>query len=312
MNTPIPAFVNPASGSAAAALDILRGDARFSVREVAPDALPGAVREAVAAGARRVLVSGGDGTLGNAAGALLGTECEMAVLPGGTLNHFARDVGLPRNDLAACVELAVSGDARPVDVGLVNGHVFLNTSSFGAYVTFVRARERLEERMGYRAASVLATLRIWFNLSGFDVAVSDGETTRRFHTPLLFVGVGEREFERREMGARIAGGQRALHMFVLRETAPARVLGRALVVLARGMRWLAETESLEAELVPSFTARLRRPWGRVAVDGELLRLRAPLEYSFAPDALRVVLPPIVEAGEAERPPVQRGGSAGPS
>jgi diacylglycerol kinase family enzyme len=302
VSTPIPAFVNPASGSAEAALDILNGDARFAVREVTPDALPDAVRGAIEAGARRIVVSGGDGTLGKAAGALLGTGCEMAVLPGGTLNHFARDAGLPRDDLAACVELAVSGEARPVDVGVVNGHVFLNTSSFGAYVTFVRARERLEERMGYRAATLLASLRIWFNLSGFDVAVSDGESTRRFHTPLLFVGVGEREFQRREMGARVAGGRRALHMLVLRETAPARVLGRALVVLARGMRWLAETESLEAELVPAFTARLRRPWGRVAVDGELLRLRAPLEYSFVPDALRVVLPPAAEG--AGGPPAQ--------
>src|SRR5688500_17305456 len=232
MASRIPAFVNPSAGSAPEVLKLLRADARFEVREVEANGLQPALRAAMAAGAARVLVSGGDGTIASAANALVGTECELSILPGGTLNHFARDAGLPRDDLAACLEIAATGTARLTDVGMVNGRVFLNTSSLGIYVAFVRVREKLEPFLGYRLASFLAALRTWARLHGFDVAVTDGETPRRFHTPLLYAGVGELELGRRELGARIPNAPRALHAFVLRETARARLLGRVIAAVA--------------------------------------------------------------------------------
>lgn len=290
MRTSIPAFVNPSAGSAAGVLKLLHADRRFDVREVEADDLKSAVRVAVAAGAARVLVSGGDGTIASAADALLGTECELAVLPGGTLNHFARDLGLPRDDLPACVEIAATAAARPNDIGTVNGRVFLNTSSIGIYVAFVRMRERLEPFMGYRLASLFAACRIWAGLHGFDVAVTDGETTRSYHTPLLYVGVGERELDRRELGARVPNGPRALHAFVLRETARARLLGRVIAVLANGTRSLMRSGSLEVQMVEGFVVHLSRPSATVALDGELVRMDTPLEYRFVRDAVRVVTP----------------------
>ena len=290
MSSRIPAFVNPSAGSAADVLKLLRSDNRFDVREVEADELQPAVRAAVAAGATRVLVSGGDGTIASAADALMGTDCELAVLPGGTLNHFARDLGLPRDDLPACLAIAASGRARPTDVGTINGRVFLNTSSIGVYVAFVRVRERLEGFLGYRLASLFAAIRIWASLRGFDVAVTEGDTTRSYHTPLLYVGVGERELDRRELGARVPGGPRALHAFVLRETARARLLGRAIAVLANGTRSLMRWGSLEVHMVQGFVVHLDRPSATVALDGELIRMDAPLEYRFVRDALRVVVP----------------------
>jgi diacylglycerol kinase family enzyme len=299
MDARIPAFVNPASGGADAARAALGADARFEVREVAAAALAAAVRTAASAGARRVLVSGGDGSVAQAAGALLGSETELAILPGGTLNHFARDLALPRDDLAACLELAATGAARAVDVGLVNGHVFVGTSSVGAYVSFVRARERLERWLGYRVASAVAAVRIWLGLHAFVVVMRDAAGERRYRTPLLFVGVGERELERRELGARAPDGPRALHVLVVRQSTRARMLARALVAAARGAEALARSGSLETRLVTAFTAEMRRPWGNVALDGELRRLRAPLDYELLADALRVVTPPVPAAAEAE-------------
>ncbi len=290
MTSRIPAFVNPSAGSAPDVLKLLRADSRFEVREVEAEGLQDALRMATTSGAARVLVSGGDGTIASAADVLIGTRCELAVLPGGTLNHFARDVGLPRDDLAACLEIAATGTARPTDVGTVNGRVFLNTSSIGIYVAFVRVREKLEPYMGYRLASLLSALRTWARLHGFDVEVSDGETTRRLHTPLLYVGVGERELDRRELGARIPNGPRALHAFVLRETARARLLGRMIAALANGTRSLMRWGSLEVQLIQGFTVHLDRQSVTVALDGELVRMDAPLEYRFVRDALRVVVP----------------------
>ena len=292
--------MNPSAGSAPDVLKLLRADQRFDVHEVEAEELQPAVRAAAAAGATRVLVSGGDGTIASAADALLGTDCELAVLPGGTLNHFARDLGLPRDDLAACVEIASTRAARPVDVGTINGRVFLNTGSIGVYVAFVRVRERLEPFMGYHLASVFAAVRSWASLHGFDVAVTDGDGTRSYHTPLLYVGVGERELGRRELGARVPNGPRALHAFVLRETARARLLGRAIAVLANGMRSLMRSGSLEVHLVQEFVVHLHRPSATLALDGELVRMDAPLEFRFVENALRIVAPPELPPSDAAR------------
>src|SRR4029079_10564428 len=93
---------------------------------------------------------------------------ELAILPGGTLNHFARDLGVS-TEADEALELAVAGQSRGVDIGMVNGRVFLNTSSVGAYVRFVRIRERLERRFGYRIASAIAALRLLFQWTGYAV-----------------------------------------------------------------------------------------------------------------------------------------------
>ena len=96
-----PAFLNPAAGTAddvAAAVD---ATGRFQVRRVSPARLASEVTAALRDGARRVLVAGGDGTIATAASVLVGTPAELAIIPGGTLNHFAKDVGIPLDPAAA-------------------------------------------------------------------------------------------------------------------------------------------------------------------------------------------------------------------
>ena len=97
----IPAFVNPDSGSAGAARTALARAAGFEVRLARAGVLGDAIAAEVAAGRPRVLVAGGDGTIARAASALAGTALELAVLPGGTLNHFARDQGIPTGSTTA-------------------------------------------------------------------------------------------------------------------------------------------------------------------------------------------------------------------
>src|SRR4051812_8481424 len=132
----IPAFVNPLAGNADAALAALSAVGGFDVREVAPETLADHVRAAIGAGATRVLVAGGDGSIGSAADALIGTDVELAILPSGTLNHLAKDLLLPL-DLETAARVAQEGHAVAVDSAVVNNRTFLNTSSVGAYVTFV-------------------------------------------------------------------------------------------------------------------------------------------------------------------------------
>jgi YegS/Rv2252/BmrU family lipid kinase len=119
-------------GLVSAGLDLV--DARLVER---PDALPALVRDAVARGARRVVVGGGDGSLAAAAGALLGTGAELAILPLGTANDLARSVGIPR-DLAAACEVAARGVARRVDVAFAGDRPFLNAASLGVSSALTR------------------------------------------------------------------------------------------------------------------------------------------------------------------------------
>jgi diacylglycerol kinase family enzyme len=285
----IPAILNVESGSAEEARKVLESSDAFEVHEVEPDAIAAAISDVVGAGARRVLVSGGDGTIATAATALLETPAELAILPGGTLNHFARDLGVS-TEAGEALELAAQGRCRGVDVGVVNGRVFLNTSSVGAYVRFVRIRERLERRFGYRAASAIAALRILFQWSMIAVELEVEGEPRIYRTPLVFIGVGERELQVPALGKRVTGGRRGLHVMVVRGRSRARLFAIALAAVARGVEAVARTPELDAYIVDRCRISVRRS-SRVALDGEIESMPATLEYELRRDALQVVCPP---------------------
>ena len=285
----IPAIVNGASGSADDARKVLEENGSFEISDVQPDEIAATIRRVVEGGAKRVLVSGGDGTIATAASELLKTPAELAILPGGTLNHFARDLGVS-TEADEALQLALEGECRAVDVGVVNGHVFLNTSSVGAYVRFVRVRERLERRFGYRIASALAALRILFQLRTFAVELEVEGTPRIYRTPLVFIGVGERELQLPTLGSRMGDGRRGLHVMVVRGRSRARVLALALAAVARGVDTVARGPQLDSFVVDRCRVTVRRPTA-VAIDGELVAMHTMLEYELRRDALHVVSPP---------------------
>lgn len=285
----IPAFVNAKAGTADKAKEALAGAPGFELRVVEPDDLVAAIRKAVEEGAERVLVSGGDGTIATAAGALAGTETALAVLPGGTLNHFAKDQGIP-TDAAEALALALEGRPQPTDVGLVNDRLFHGTSSLGAYIRFVRVRERLEPRLGYRLASLVAAIRVLATLRTYRVTVRVEGVERTYHTPAIFIGVGEREVKPPALGGRVADGQRALHVLVASGGRGRQLLFVALLALARGVWPAARTRWLDAFLVEECRVDPPRHGIAIAVDGEVIELEAPLRYQLARDALLVVRP----------------------
>jgi diacylglycerol kinase family enzyme len=294
----IPAIVNVASGTADEARKVLEAGDAFEVHAVQPDEIAHTVAQVVDAGARRVLVSGGDGTIATAAAALLDRPAELAILPGGTLNHFARDLGVSA-EASEALELAVGGTLRGVDLGLVNGRVFLNTSSVGAYPRFVRVRERLERRFGYRVASALAALRILFQLRLIAVELEVDGQPRVYRTPLVFIGVGERELQLPLLGSRVPNGRRGLHVIVVRSRSRARLLAIALSAAARGIHAISRTPELDSFIVERCRITVRRP-PVVALDGELAAMRAPLDYELRRDALHVVCPAPEPSAEEAR------------
>jgi len=285
----VPAFVNLRAGNAHAATAALRTVGGFDVRAVQPAALSEQVRAVVRNGASRVLVAGGDGSIGSAAGVLAGTGVELAVLPCGTLNHLARDLAVPM-DLADAARVALTGRAVAVDAAVMNDRIFLNTSSVGAYVAFVRARDRLERRLhaGYHVASFLAAFRLLVRMPVFRVSLHVEGIARSYLTPLVFIGVGERELKLPQLGARVAGGRTGLHVMVVRRRSAARAIALGLAAAARGVHAVARTPALDAFLVED--CRVEPRTRRIALDGEIVTAMPPLRYRHIPGHLRVVVP----------------------
>jgi diacylglycerol kinase family enzyme len=287
--TAIPAFVNGGSGSAKTAIEALERHPGFDIRIVTPEQSIVALRRAVADGAPRVLVAGGDGTIATAASVLAGTRTALAVLPGGTLNHFARNHGIPvdRNE---ALEVALSGRLKAVDVGYVNDQLFLNTSSVGAYVHFVETRDRLEPYLGYWLASFVAGVRILRSLHSIAVKLEVGGETRIYRAPLVLVAVGERNLTPLKLGWPVEEPSGGLHVIVPRGRRQARRFVRAYARSDRGVPVEERPLGLDSALVQRFRLDLRRSVVRFATDGEIRRQRTPLEFRLAPGALNVVVP----------------------
>jgi diacylglycerol kinase family enzyme len=285
----IPAYVNPAGGSAEVALEALERHLGFSARITPPERLTVALGQAVRAGVPRVLVAGGDGTISSAASVLAGTSTALAVLPGGTLNHFARDHGIP-TDLDEALEVAVRGRVRRVDVGYVNDQLFLNTSSVGAYVRFVQTRDRLADRLGYWLASLVAGLRTLRGARSSRVTLEVEGEQRVYQARLVFIALGERSLTPPGLGRPTAHPGGALHVVIPRGRRQARQLARAFAGADRGLSADGSPLGLDTALVDRLRLDLSMPTAKVATDGEIRRQRTPLEYRLERGALGVVLP----------------------
>jgi diacylglycerol kinase family enzyme len=287
MSSPIPAFVNPEAGTADDVAGAIARSGQFALHEVQPDKLREAVAAAARSGVSRVLVAGGDGTIATAASELAGTHVELAVVPAGTLNHFAKGHGIPV-DPSAAVALAAQGSARPVDVGYVDGRLFLNTSSVGEYVSFVQVREKLEPRLSYGIASLVASWRVFTAARPFRLELDLEGQRRLYRTSLAFIGVGERELRLPIMGGLVPGGRPGLHVIIPRARTRPRLLLTALVAALRGVRAAEDELRLDSFLVDHCRLTMRRPELEVSLDGELVPLRAPLEYRVGKGVLKVV------------------------
>jgi diacylglycerol kinase family enzyme len=255
------------------------------------------VREAasaVADGARAVVAGGGDGTVSAVASQLAGTNVALGVLPLGTLNHFAKDVGIPL-DVDEAVRVVAAGHVASIDVGRVNGRVFINNSSLGLYPDIVLDREQQRHRLGRGkwTALVTACVRALQRYPVLSLHIdADGEALAR-RSAFAFIGNNAYAMEGFNIGARenLRGGR--LCLYVTQRTSRFGLVRLALRALAGRLSQASDFDAVEA-------ARLRVDTGRrhlrVATDGEVSVMPTPLEYSIVPAALRVLVPkPATEA-----------------
>lgn len=259
------------------------------VRLVGPDGLSAAFREAASAeGLDAVVAGGGDGTLSCAAGHLAGTGRPLGVLPLGTLNHFARDAGIPAA-LGEAVAAIAGGRVRSVDVAEANGRVFVNNSAIGLYPHMVRDREAQRQRLGRskRFAMLSASLRTLRHFRRHRLTIDLGGLRAPLRTPLLFVGNNLYDTSLLSLGrrARIDGGELCIYAPEVRGRRHFVGLGlRSLFGLTRQRDFVSLT-GIEEALV-----RSARPALHVSMDGETVVMETPIAYRIRPGALRLIVP----------------------
>jgi len=242
---------------------------------------------ALGEGRHPVAAGGGDGTVNAVAGVLAGTNVALGVLPMGTLNHFAKDAGVPR-DLEAAVRNVFTGAVNSVDVGEVNGRVFVNNSGLGFYPHFVRIRED-QERHGHvkRAAFMLALRAMVRRYLRLRLKVHMDRAQALEHvTPFLFVGNNRYQTAGLEIGTRVRIDSGLLWVCTAPHAEHRNVLGVAVRTLL-GRDTEGELNTLE---VKEISIEPGTPRVNVSVDGEVTIMDAPLNYRIRPLALRVVAP----------------------
>lgn len=235
-----------------------------------------------------LVAAGGDGTVGTVAGVAVETGATLGVLPMGTLNHFAKDAGIPQ-DLGQAVDAIAAGHRRQVDVGDVNGRIFINNSSVGIYPRMVWEREA-EQRRGRRklTAAAIATARTWgrYRMVVARVALNGSETVVR--TPFVFVGNNEYKAEGFELGGRTTLDGGRLSVFFAPECGRFEILALPVRALVKRLKNGAPFAAYSAT---TLTVDVPQHRVSVALDGEVAMMRSPLVYRIRPRALSIAVGP---------------------
>lgn len=266
-------------------------EARISLATGGSD-INAAMRRAVEAGCETLVAGGGDGTINSGASAVVGRGIPLGVLPLGTLNHFAKDLGVPL-EVDEAAKVVLQGVVCKVDVGEVNGRIFLNNSSLGAYPAIVRLREKYRATVGGKwIAALWAGLTVLRRRPFMAVRiVAEGEAIIR-RTPLILVGNNEYQMAGIHAGSRESLARGRLALYVLNAEQRPGLLGLAWQLLLKGAERVKEVDLITVE---EATVETRRRRLQVAADGEVFTLEAPLSYRIRPGALRVYVPEAASA-----------------
>lgn len=236
-----------------------------------------------------IAAAGGDGTINLLAGLVLEAGLTFGVVPLGTFNYLARHLGIPLEPRAAAIALA-TGVTRRVHVGRVNGRLFLNNASFGLYRALLEEREQFKRRFGrYKLVAVFAALytllrfrkvyTLRLDLDGKPVAI---------RTPMLFFGLNSLQFENLGMDAATCTQAGMMAVIALQPSGSWQLLRLALRGALHRLNDSADLRTLcalQAQVLLPGRRKLR-----VAVDGESLECRLPLQFEVVRNALEVVVP----------------------
>ena len=239
-------------------------------------------------GDQLLVVGGGDGTISAAASALIGTETSLGILPLGTLNHFARDLGIP-TELEEAAQLIARRPERRVDVAEMNDRIFINNSAIGLYPLMVVDRDSQQRRLGRskRLAMIVASIRTLARFRHQRLTLTVNDEKERVDTALLFVGNNDYRIDIGAPGQRESIDDGRLSVFVMRKKTRRSFIAATLRALFNRARPddMVQIENVERLRVSSHRSSLA-----VSLDGEVVHAKPPLDYKIRKKALGVIAP----------------------
>ena len=235
-----------------------------------------------------LVVGGGDGSISAAASALAGSKTALGILPLGTLNHFARDLGLP-TDIGEAAQLIARKPLRRVDVAEMNDRIFINNSAIGLYPLMVIDRDEQRKRLGRskRLAMVVASIRTLARFNHQRLILTVNDEQERVDTPLLFVGNNDYRIDLGAPGQRESLDDGELSVFVMRKKTRRGLIAASVRALFDRAR---DDDMEKIEGVQRLRVASHRSILAVSLDGEVVHAPPPFDYKIRKQALRVIAP----------------------
>ena len=255
-----------------------------------------ALDKAAKADADVVLAGGGDGTISAAAARLMDSDKALAILPAGTMNLFARSLGIPLT-LDAAVKSFGDGETKKVDIASANGKPFVHQFSIGMHAKMVHLRSKMEfgSKFGKIRASAKAAWNTVLNPPAIDVVLTIGDT--EIVTRTTGIGITNNLFGEGHLpyADHPDGGVLGIYVTVAQQRV--EVL-RFLLNMARG-KW-RDNDQVEIHEAHKVKLKITSRWRRLksVVDGELGNLDEETEILIHPGALRVIVPAASEKAKA--------------
>lgn len=223
---------------------------------------------------------GGDGTISYIAGMVAGTRATLAPLPGGTFNHFTKDLKIPQNIDKAFARL-VSAKRRTIDVASINETIFVNNASFGIYPSSLKVREGLEDSLGKWPAAVVGVLSAWMRFRIYTVTIN-GRTIR---TPFVFVGNNDYHIGDVGIMNRTNLDQGRLSVAVVKTATRRHTLWIGIKVMFGMSDRLKEFDAI---ITDRLTIQSKRRTLHVSHDGELANMTIPLQFEIRKRSLTIL------------------------
>jgi diacylglycerol kinase family enzyme len=265
----------------------------------APDGLRSAFEAAARQAPDAIIAAGGDGTVGLGAAIAVDHDLPLGILPMGTLNHLARDAGIPAN-LGEAARVIAACRIKRVDVAEVNGVLFVNNSSVGLYPEMIRERDAQRRRLGRskRLAMLVASVRALYHFKRRRLTIRIEGEQQPIVTPLLFIGNNDYEISLFALGRRQALDRGELCLYALLARNRRQLIG--LSVRRLFGRLDQERDFIGLTGVKAVEIESPYPALSISADGERLHMATPLHYRIRPGVLRLLMPaPEVEATASE-------------
>lgn len=254
----------------------------------APGAFEATLRNTLGQHPPVIVAAGGDGTVSAVAAAARGTSTALAVVPFGTFNHFAKDLGIPL-DTAEAVRVLLEGRRVAIDLGEVNGRTFVNNASLGLYPAMVRTRDKLRRHFGHskRRAMLWAMLAAIRRSPLLTLTLQADREVAPCRSPFVFVGNNTYAMSGFDIGTRerLDGGE--LSIYTTQRCSLGGLLSLAFRALIGRLHQADDFAVMQARQL-----RVETPHKRllVATDGEIHVMETPLEFRIVRGALDVLVP----------------------